>query len=363
MAEEQSAFIVLGMHRSGTSALAGMLALLGVKEPGTLMPARPENPKGYWESIQLEQFHNRLLASAGSAWDDWQQFDPGWHASSAVASFVAELGNILQKEYGDASRLLIKDPRVSRFLPFWLQACKQLMVRPRIVISYRNPMSVARSLQARDKFSIAQGLLLWLRHTLDSEYDSRGLDRCFVRYEDLMADWRVQAGRIAHQLNVEWPGMSLEVERRIDAHFSPELQHHTNDPLHGDDNLSRWVLGTSEVLDALVNDEADNSALARLDAIRDEFNRSTRLYGPVLQELRRRGQSDKELLDQRLKRITQQHASATKQIRELQQELAVCRGALAVHEHQFEKFIRQLTDSASTVKFQESKTEPQGEPE
>jgi len=71
------AIIVLGMHRSGTSAVAGTLTKLGGRSPKNLMPATKGNARGYFESVPLMQFHEQLLQSAGSAWNDWRAFNPG----------------------------------------------------------------------------------------------------------------------------------------------------------------------------------------------------------------------------------------------------------------------------------------------
>ena len=44
---------VLGMHRSGTSALAGVLSLLGVSCAAEPYGRRPNNPRGYSGSLFL----------------------------------------------------------------------------------------------------------------------------------------------------------------------------------------------------------------------------------------------------------------------------------------------------------------------
>jgi hypothetical protein len=66
------AVIVLGMHRSGTSALARVISLLGADLPNGLLKQGPENEAGFWESAKLVAIHDELLSSAGSSWDDWR---------------------------------------------------------------------------------------------------------------------------------------------------------------------------------------------------------------------------------------------------------------------------------------------------
>src|SRR5690242_4462892 len=75
---ERVSILVLGTHRSGTSALAGTLGRLGAVMPRTLMPATADNSRGYWESLPIVRFNDRLLYSGGSGWWDWTQFNPNW---------------------------------------------------------------------------------------------------------------------------------------------------------------------------------------------------------------------------------------------------------------------------------------------
>ncbi len=65
-----TAIIVLGMHRSGTSALAGALALLGVDMGRSLLAPADDNVRGLWEHEELVRLHDRLLSAFESSWDD-----------------------------------------------------------------------------------------------------------------------------------------------------------------------------------------------------------------------------------------------------------------------------------------------------
>src|SRR5689334_11506011 len=68
--EGSTAIIVLGMHRSGTSALAGTLHHLGVELGEHLMSASPDNQRGYWEHRDIVAVNHQLMAELGAAWDD-----------------------------------------------------------------------------------------------------------------------------------------------------------------------------------------------------------------------------------------------------------------------------------------------------
>src|ERR1700677_613707 len=73
-----TALVVLGMHRSGTSALTGMLHHLGVVLGEHLMPATADNPRGYWEHADIVKAHERLMAALGWGWDDIRSLPSGF---------------------------------------------------------------------------------------------------------------------------------------------------------------------------------------------------------------------------------------------------------------------------------------------
>src|SRR5206468_3279043 len=103
--------LVLGMHRSGTSALARVLNLLGCDLPQTLMGPGKSNEAGHWESQAIANFNDRLLESAGTSWDDWQAINPGWLSSLKAVQFREEARGLLEQEFGASHLFVLKDPR------------------------------------------------------------------------------------------------------------------------------------------------------------------------------------------------------------------------------------------------------------
>src|SRR3546814_11055533 len=94
------------------------------------------------------------------------------------------------------------------------RSCESFGIEPLVVFAWLDPFQVAHSLRNRNQFSRDKGLLLWLRHVLDAERDSRGLPRCFVSYEQLLSDWRVCADAVSSALSLEWGDRSLRSEER-----------------------------------------------------------------------------------------------------------------------------------------------------
>ena len=127
-AGQRTAILVLGMHRSGTSALARTVNLLGATAPRTLMPADQTNPRGFWESNRLVPIDEAILTAFGSAWDGWQAGDPAWLGYRDVPVLMARLRATLLEEFADAKLFVVKDPRLCRLLPIWLEVLRSTNV-------------------------------------------------------------------------------------------------------------------------------------------------------------------------------------------------------------------------------------------
>lgn len=260
--------LVLGMHRSGTSATTAVLGKLGLAMPNTPMTPQEENPTGYWESARLCDVHDEMLREAGSRWDDW--------TALRLADKPARTGEILTvlAEEFDLSRVsTVKDPRICRMVPFWLEALATGGFSPRIVIPYRNPLEVAASLVKRGNgMTTEQGLLLWLRHVLDAEAETRDQRRVFLRYDRLIEDWPGTMARVGRVLELEWPVAPAEAAAEIDAFLDKRLRRQmvAEPELR---LLHPWLIDTFDALDILSDESRDPAeAMHTLDRIRHAFN-------------------------------------------------------------------------------------------
>ncbi|MBX3477003.1 MAG: hypothetical protein KF910_05320 [Brevundimonas sp.] len=217
---DRTAYVVLGMHRSGTSSVAGTLALLGAAPPRTLMRPAEDNPRGFWESEVVTAFNDRLLAAAGSSWDDGRRLDPARLSDPAWAS---EAAGVLHAEFGDADAIVLKDPRLCRFFPFWRRVLQGAGYAPVVVAPIRDPLEVAASLNARNGMDPARAVRLWLRHVLEAERAGRGLPRHLMAWDDFIADWRGQAGLMSQRLGRPLTPTPDQAQA-IDAFLSPDLR-------------------------------------------------------------------------------------------------------------------------------------------
>ena len=227
----RQALVVLGMHRSGTSALTRVLSLTGLALPQTLLHPADGNlddgnaKAGFWESSRLLEIHDQALAAAGSSWKELEPIAPGWFESSAAAPFCRRLVEALGEEYGTEGSFVAKDPRISLLVPLWSAALRELGIAPCWIVSMRNPAEVAASLALRDELPAAAGQWLWLRYLLAAEASTRGERRAFVSYGALLADWRRQLERLGQELGRPL-SVTTTAASEIDRYLDRGLRHH-----------------------------------------------------------------------------------------------------------------------------------------
>ncbi|WP_257168127.1 sulfotransferase family protein [Bradyrhizobium sp. SRS-191] len=214
------ACIVLGMHRSGTSALAHLLSCLGATLPLRLSPPGPDNPEGYFEPAMLVALHERLLTAAGSVWFDVKPFSLAAVPRDVAAGLIGEMVQAMAEDFPEAALPVIKDPRMCRFFPLFRQVLGLAGRESCVVLALRHPAEVAASLATRNRMSASYAGLLWARHVIAAEQDSRDVPRITLRYEDMLADWRGTAARI-RTLPGPWHAEDPE-----DAPVKPSLRHH-----------------------------------------------------------------------------------------------------------------------------------------
>ncbi len=312
-----TAVIVLGMHRSGTSALGGVLSQLGCDLPAHLMPAHESNPKGFFESMAIYELNDAILASGGSSWYDWLPFNRTWFQSPPAGEFADRAAEALREEFGGSSLFVMKDPRICRVFPFWVNVLKAADIRPAVVHIHRNPLDVAASLRARNGKDTDISQLVWLCHVLSAECDSRGMTRSFVSYDQLLQNWAGLAERVGEDLDISWPRSSARVAAAIDGFLTPSLQHHMQAKEQILDNplASTWVRETYRILQRWAQEGEREEDHATLDIIAQEFEHSTSAFarlvdrGVVAEEKARKAGSEvKELqavLTQEKARLTE----------------------------------------------------------
>jgi len=184
--------VVLGMHRSGTSSVAGLLARMGVWAGSDAdLLIGPDNPKGHYELARLHGACLRRLEAAGGDW----KHPPSAHPGAAIDAFRRDVGDLLET-LEPHRPWLIKEPRLCLVARDLLP----LLTRPVFVHVVREPRAVAASLAARDGLDPVRALALWEHYTRAAFAASRGWPRVLIDYADLMTDPLGTARRLIGEL-------------------------------------------------------------------------------------------------------------------------------------------------------------------
>jgi len=267
------ALLIIGTHRSGTSALARVFGLLGADLPKNLLGASDSNVVGHWEPSELVALHDRLLGEAGSSWHDWQPIDRTRLSDNTWASYEEAIMNLLIDEYGDSELLVIKDPRLSKLVWVYDEILHDLGIEPAYFLPLRNPLSVRDSLTKRSGMSEEYAHAMWLSHSLEAEASTRHKTRLITGFGDLLEDWRSVASSAADLCGITWPLDCEAVSDQVDGFLSKSLRHHTHvaKDLAGGSYLDDLIRDAYNALRSLKEAATREQSYAELDRITREF--------------------------------------------------------------------------------------------
>jgi hypothetical protein len=220
---------VLGMHRSGTSAVTRVVNLLGVATAASddLLPPAPLNPTGFWESASLNDVNDEILRRFGGDSGSPPLLPQGWEFNRRLNDLYERAERCFLGTF-TTTQWIWKDPRNCLTLPFW-----QLVTGARAIalIVYRNPLEVAASLFAHHGVRKDAALRIWERYVLDSLTHARGLPAYTLSYVDLISAPAAVAADLhgfLSRLDVRLSGLDA-VSIHISGFVSSALRHYRAD--------------------------------------------------------------------------------------------------------------------------------------
>lgn len=220
------AVAVIGMHRSGTSAVARGLQALSVYLGNDFLGAQPENPTGYWEDKGVVELNERVLKVLRRTWDDTAPIDPREFARWRIGSLRRETLRYLRRRFIPHPLWGFKDPRTIRLLPFWRRVLRECKVEDAYLLVIRNPSSVAASLFARQAMDVETAARLWLVYVVPFLDVVAEKPLVVVDYDLFMLDPRRQLGRIARKLEIpQTSGSEAAVEHFVNEFLDNTLRH------------------------------------------------------------------------------------------------------------------------------------------
>ncbi len=288
--------LICGAGRSGTSTLAGLVRILGVPVPLPEVPTDESNPRGFAEPQWLVDTHDRLLEAV-----DVQVADArprAWSVTYEVAArepVVAEATAWLSGHLDAHPEVVLKDPRLSWFLPLWREAAARTGAVPVFATMLRAPAEVVGSRQAHYAHTLGPAHLTasWVNALLHTESATRphavaGVTadgraagaRVFVRYADLLTSAVTTIDAVTDRLGLQGPRQATPEQRaRAVAFVDPTLRRTSADlaDLALPRRLHELAADTWTALDRLAEPGGDVAAAhVVLDHLRVRYDE---LYG------------------------------------------------------------------------------------
>lgn len=194
---------IIGMHRSGTSALAGAMHKLGADlgPESAWLPAAADNPRGFFEYLPVVDLNRDILAALGGTWSTPPPLPPGWVGDERLTELRARAREL---SIDIRDRMVVKDPRLSLVQPLW----EEVGSVPASILCLRHPAAVADSLLARNRFTVDQGLFLWFRYNAAALHNRP--DALVVEYELALSDPVRELNRIADHIALVVSDKTLE---------------------------------------------------------------------------------------------------------------------------------------------------------
>ena len=324
----QRLIVILGMHRSGTSAITRGLQVMGVNLGETLYGAMKEvNDKGFWEDIHINSLDVEMLSAIDSDWYHLAAIDSIDVEILHKQGYFIRAAELLRQKVCRAPIFGFKDPRLAKLLPFWKGVFSHCQFDVSYIMVVRHPLSVAKSLAKRDGIEAEQSYLLWLGHVITSLTGSAGSKRILVDYDRLMQSPGHELNRIATCLDLEVD--PTELQSYVSEYLDQRLRHTVYDlnDLMRDDTCPPIV---REVYAALLDVASEKTKFDDLELQNkiarwsDEFER---LRSPLL------------LVD----RLLAQKASSTQAVAERDVQIASLNQAVAERDVQIANLNGQLT--------------------
>jgi len=215
---------VLGMHRSGTSAMTRILSALGayLGPESMLVPAAVDNPTGFWELEPIVDINQSILTRFGGRAMDPPPLENGWATSGKITDLRHRAAALVETLFSASSWWAWKDPRACLTLPFW----QEIIPPMHYVICVRRPAEVAASLRRRNNIPEARSIYLWLLYNRAALSASVGARRHFITYDDVMIDPIRNAELVAGFLG---ESISDESTAAIANFIDPARRHHRYD--------------------------------------------------------------------------------------------------------------------------------------
>ena len=272
MQNQRRLILVLGMKRSGTSALAKGLEIMGVSLGNRLMPPNEFNKKGYWEDWDFHELNFDMLKACTQ--NRARRILPLSEKETTYllkSNYAERAAQLLLEKMPQDQLLGVKVPTSSLLIPFWKKICEKLNISLSVVIALRNPISVATSVEKSFEDLPEKSLWIWISSMLSSLIHSEGHERVLVDYDELIKHPSRQIERIALALNLK---IDEERLRSYSRYFiDPSLRHQFFPDYHFDNHDLCLQLAV-EMYDTLLSVAMDQTSFHDLQKLLQKWSKT-----------------------------------------------------------------------------------------
>ncbi|MBD3362749.1 glycosyltransferase [Candidatus Dojkabacteria bacterium] len=217
--------VILGMHRSGTSAVAGTLRILGCDLGESLFPPTFDNEKGNFENVDVHKINEQILKELKSRYSDVQLFPKNWWEKKELQKYKNNIETFLKQNFRNTRLWCIKDPRLCILLPIWESVFQKLDLEIKYIYVLRDFREVASSLNNREGFSINKSTLLWLKYNLFGLLYTQKFDRGFITFDKFLQNPYQVLQKVTDELQIKFPSGLSKNKDKINEFLNPDLRH------------------------------------------------------------------------------------------------------------------------------------------
>lgn len=234
-------FLILGMHRSATSLTAGILSSYGIYigQEEDLWEADINNQAGYFENKYVVLLNDKILYEHCLNWATIPKKINTIKNTKYTNEIDDIIKNILEKSSNNQD-ILIKDPRMCLLEPIWKLEFIKFGLTENIIVVFRHPFEVAKSLQIRDNINFVYALKLWFYYNFSilsyiSNTDAKVL---VLNHENYFLTKDQQIKKLEKFINC--PKENNDGKKFINCNLRHNSVHHLKLSLNGD--LEQMIL-------------------------------------------------------------------------------------------------------------------------
>ena len=265
--------VVLGMHRSGTSLMTGLLNIFGVYLGGNFYVHQDSNEKGHFEHNGIWNIDEDILGELGSFSEGYDEFPKNWHKTKNILIYKDKIKKIIIRDFDKLDLFALKDSRISVLLPLYLDIFKELKIEPLFIIMKRKEIEIAKSLKIRNNLSFSHSIKLFKRYYDSVEKYTKGCKKVYVEFDELVQDPKGIVEDISKNFDVKLRNFK-DVKKEVSNFLDPKLKHHNLDYkdylLELGEELERRKIEIRNLIQRLLEKDSDIEGLKSISEYKEE---------------------------------------------------------------------------------------------